>query len=142
MPARRKFARAEVQLRESLAESRRAGLPFEEAWQRALGAPTVREKGVRMPHATRERRAYLEAFEATRSEWKAAYLGVSTRLSRVLESLATAGVEDWTRFARLASAAGSDEGARLALLPIGYVGGGSTRSSGPVDWPETSELAA
>jgi hypothetical protein len=67
-----------------LVAARARGEPFEVAWSSALWAPSDPSVGIVFPHETVERRAWLEAFRATRSEWEAAYRGAPSRLSLAL----------------------------------------------------------
>jgi hypothetical protein len=145
VPGRPKWPRPEIQLREFLAASRRAGATFDEAWAAALNAPSSRGRGIRLPHATRHRKAILEVFKSGKAEWRAAYEGIETPTSRVLKHIAEAfGTDDWSTVARVVSHGASVEaGARLARVPIGYVKGSAGSPDAVLrEWPETHEIAA
>jgi hypothetical protein len=146
VPARPKFPSPEVQLRAILADARRRGIGFDEAWFFALGAPSVAEKGVRLPHATEQRRPWLDAFDATREEWRAAFEGRDTALSVALREIEARSLPDSSRQARVASLTGgiTDDAARLAQAPVGlFCGRSRRRTSGELAaWPETREIAA
>jgi hypothetical protein len=128
-----------------LADARRRGIGFDEAWFFALGAPSVATKGVRLPHATSARRPWLDAFEATREEWRAAYEGRDTALSLALREIEARVHADGSRQARTASLTGGipDDPARLAQAPVGLFCGRKPAASGELAaWPETAEIAA
>lgn len=128
-----------------MAESRRRGETFDEAWSLALGAPSSRRTGVRFPHATQDRHVWLAAFESTRVEWQACYERMETALSRALVELQSVGIEDFSAAARLASlvAADSREVPRMAGAPVQLASAsGRSGPSGELQWPETREIAA
>lgn len=87
MANHRKFPRPPEALRDVLAECRGEGLSFDEAWRVALGTRRCRGR-VRFPDDTVQRRGWRDALAATREEWRAAYLGRETALSRALALVA------------------------------------------------------
>lgn len=64
-----------VQMRTQLASCRRAGLSFDVAWARSIRA-------VKWPYDTEQRREWRYALRAARAEFKAAYEGTETPVSR------------------------------------------------------------
>jgi hypothetical protein len=101
MPAPLKDPLPSEQMVGVLAQCRREGLAFDEAWVRALG--TRQQRGViRFQHATEARRGWREAFEATREEWRAAYYRQDSSLSRALAQVVDGvlGREDVSREVR------------------------------------------
>ena len=79
-----------VQVRAWLAEARSCGMEFDDAWAAMLRRTTNQSEAttrtpVYFPHATIARHAELEALEATKPEWCAAYIREPTRLSTALE---------------------------------------------------------
>jgi hypothetical protein len=145
MPAHRKYEAPFDGMVRFLRESRAGGLSFDEAWSAALTTPTL-ARGIRFPHATSLRREYLDAFEATKPEWAAAYESRETRLSRALEQLAELVIEDSTSSARIGHGRDSQrDGPRPALLlvPLGMPRRSrKLRRTAAQDWPETRELTA
>jgi hypothetical protein len=144
VPAHRKHEPPFDGLRRVLSECRAAGMPFEAAWHMALGAPASPAKGVRLPHATAHRHAWLDVFESTKGAWEAAYTGRETPLSRVLAHLAERVIEDASAAARIGHLEGAEQEAHMALLPLplgisGFARKGLKRG-GAQDWPETREL--
>jgi hypothetical protein len=68
-------------------------MDFESAWSAVVGtASTTGRAPVKLPHATVDRRGWVEALEATRSEWAACWRGESTAVSRMLDAFA--GLDD------------------------------------------------
>jgi hypothetical protein len=79
---------------EHLAACRRNGMEFDAAWSGAL----VTVKRVSLNGVKKEpRHEWLDALDATRAEWQAAYEGVETHFSVIAAGRATfaAGVADW-----------------------------------------------
>lgn len=70
-----------TQMFEALSRLRATGAPFDRAWEVAY-----RDR-VRWPHDGTTRRIDKEAIQATRAEWKAAYEGRETPLSRTLRAI-------------------------------------------------------
>lgn len=90
LPAKRRLAAALTgearsdparQLRALLARSRANGRDFGSAWDFAW-------RSMVMPHDTEERRAWREALDATRSEWRRAYEGEQSPRVEAIKVLA------------------------------------------------------
>ena len=69
-----------VQMREQLARRRRAGVPFDMAWEAAYAR-------IRWPHENPTRRQHKEALLGAKEEWRAAYEQRETPLSRALRAV-------------------------------------------------------
>jgi hypothetical protein len=96
-----------------LAEARRAGVPFDEAFDSAVWAGW-KSGGIRFPHQTHVRALYREALEATREEWRRAYEGLPSPISVALDELAMRPAEgDLSAPARVRG----EHPARLAVAP-------------------------
>lgn len=93
MPAHRKHPTPAEALGAWLLPARARGESFEVAWSSALRAPSDPSVGICFPHETMERRAWLAALAATRSEWAAAYRGEVSALSMALAHVVDAVLE-------------------------------------------------
>lgn len=118
-----------VQLRRVLERARSDGLPFDEAWQLAVGFPTSPRSLVRFPHATVYRREWVELLESQREEWAAAYEGRQTTVGEAVEFLLGLVCEDASGAARRALLVGrvNDERPRMARAPMHVVFGPQER---------------
>ncbi|WP_272473656.1 hypothetical protein [Baekduia alba] len=64
-------------------------MSFAEAWAAVVETATTTDRHpVRLPHATEERRGWIEALSATRAEWEACWHGEPTAVSRMLDAFA------------------------------------------------------
>lgn len=143
MPAHFKAGPPTQQLLAFLADRKRRGQTFDEAWRAALRAPSKPDVGIRFPHSTLYRSEWLEAIESTRAEWEAAWHGRETPLSRALSMLtAVAVAEDFSVAMRRVLVTRDEPGAQVARAPWPTGVGNKFRLPPEVDWPETAEIAA
>lgn len=100
MPAHRTHPEVPEQLMSVLAELRRDGLDFNNAWKRAVWGSYRCRALVRFPHPTHERRWWRQALTRQKAEWRAAYerreTGTSRSVAFLLEAIAQ-GLGDGTR---------------------------------------------
>ncbi|MBO0767544.1 MAG: hypothetical protein J2O48_02545 [Solirubrobacterales bacterium] len=73
MPAHTKYGRPDVQLVRVLTDLRAQGVPFDQAWAKAVGTFQTQRGLVKYPHATVERRFWRACFQSQREEWRKAY---------------------------------------------------------------------
>jgi hypothetical protein len=133
VPARSRFGPPLEQMLWSLRAARERGLSFDEAWSRALQAPSHRDAaGVYLGHQTVKRREWIMVLEATRAEWEAAFEGRETSLSRTVRRVVEEMVQDASR-AVVHPTAEVPPMARLSPIPMPYVGGPEVRRRELVD---------
>lgn len=129
MPMRFKHGPPHELMREWLQAARDAGQDFDTAWAAALRCPSQGHIGIRLPHQTSERTAWLAVFEATKEEWRAGFERRETGVSRALAHWREHVADDFSGAAWHAALAGKhEERPQLASVPMPhYVRGDEAR---------------